>query len=71
MRCEGAQGHVHRHAVGTPGLSVCRLLHHAGNRHCGAAGDAMNRLERVGDAIDVCLPLVALAVSALVLWGCL
>lgn len=29
----------------------------------------MNAVERIGDALEACLPLVALVVAALVLWA--
>ena len=29
----------------------------------------LNRLERFGDALEACLPLVALAVSAMIGWA--
>lgn len=40
-------------------------------RRAATTQSRMTRLERIGDAIEACLPLVALAVSALVLWGCM
>ena len=38
-------------------------------RRAATTQSRMNRLERVGDAIDVCLPLVALAVSSMIGWA--